>query len=58
MDALLAEWTDRVRAAASQRAPLCIRAGGTKDFYGNAPRGEMFDPRAWQGVESTNPASW
>lgn len=52
MDAVLAEWTDRVRAAASQRAPLCIRAGGTKDFYGNAPRGQIFDPRGWQGVES------
>ena len=56
MDALLAEWTDCVRAAASQRAPLRIRAGGTKDFYGNAPRGEIFDPRAWQGVESYEPS--
>ena len=56
MDALLAEWMDRVRAAAGRRVPLCIRAGGTKDFYGNAPRGEIFDPRAWQGVESYEPS--
>jgi glycolate oxidase FAD binding subunit len=56
MDAVLAEWTDRVRAAASRRAPLRIRAGGTKDFYGNAPRGQIFDPRAWQGVESYEPS--
>lgn len=56
MDALLAEWTDRVRAASSRREPLRIRAGGTKDFYGNTPRGGLFDPRAWQGVESYEPS--
>ena len=56
MDALLAEWADRVRAASGRREPLCIRAGGSKHFYGNAPRGEIFDPRAWRGVESHEPS--
>jgi glycolate oxidase FAD binding subunit len=56
MEPLLAEWSDRVRAASSRRAPLCVRAGGTKDFYGNPPQGEFFDPRAWQGIESHEPS--
>jgi glycolate oxidase FAD binding subunit len=52
LDALIA----RVQAAASARQPLCIRAGGTKDFYGNAPAGELLDPRAWSGIESHEPS--
>ncbi len=31
---------ERVRAAIAARTPLVIRAGGTKDFYGNAARAE------------------
>jgi glycolate oxidase FAD binding subunit len=56
MEALLAEWTERVSAAAGRHQPLRIRAGGTKDFYGNAPQGDLFDPRAWQGVEQYEPS--
>ena len=56
MDAVLTEWIDRVHAATSRREPLCIRAGGTKDFYGNAARAMLFDPRAWSGVESYEPS--
>ena len=39
MDAALSTLTDQVKAAATDAAPLRIRAGGTKDFYGNAPAG-------------------
>lgn len=56
MEALLAEWTERVSAAAGRHQPLRIRAGGTKDFFGNAPQGDLFDPRAWQGVEQYEPS--
>jgi glycolate oxidase FAD binding subunit len=56
MDAILADLVARVQAAAGARQSLCIRAGGTKDFYGNAPRGEPFDPRAWSGIESYEPS--
>lgn len=56
MDALLSEMVSRVQAAASARQPLCIRSGGTKDFYGNIPRGELLDPRAWSGIESYEPS--
>jgi glycolate oxidase FAD binding subunit len=53
---LLAEWSERIQAAAASGAALCIRAGGTKDFYGNEPRGEIFDTRLWSGIESHEPS--
>ncbi len=46
---------DRIRAAASASSPLQIRAGGSKDFYGNPPRGEIFDPRAYSGIVGYEP---
>jgi glycolate oxidase FAD binding subunit len=56
MAAQLDDLVARVNAAASARQPLCIRAGGTKDFYGNLPHGELLDPRAWAGIESHEPS--
>jgi glycolate oxidase FAD binding subunit len=41
---------DRVRDAAAQRSPLRIRAGGTKDFYGNTTAGDLLDPREYSGI--------
>jgi glycolate oxidase FAD binding subunit len=46
----LARLRDRVRDAAARRAPLCIRAGGSKDFYGNASAGDLLDPREYAGI--------
>ncbi len=43
---------DRVRSA---RAPLCIRGGGTKEFYGNAPSGDLLDTRGVAGISSYEP---
>ena len=45
----------RIRAAADTRTPLCIRGGGSKDFYGNAPRGEVLDTRGYAGIVSYEP---
>jgi glycolate oxidase FAD binding subunit len=56
MEAELDELIARVRAAASARQALCIRAGGSKDFYGNASSGEPLDPRIWSGIESHEPS--
>jgi glycolate oxidase FAD binding subunit len=53
---LLAQWSEQVASAAARRAPLVIRAGGTKDFYGNESRGEIFDTRGWSGIESHEPS--
>lgn len=52
----LNEIAERVQAAAAARTALRIRAGGTKDFYGNTPCGEILDPRAWRGVVAYEPA--
>lgn len=48
---------ERVRAAAAARTPIVIRAGGTKDFYGNTSRNDfnVLDPRAYCGVVDYEP---
>jgi len=46
----LARLRDRVREATARRTPLRIRAGGTKDFYGNPTTGELLDPREYSGI--------
>lgn len=45
----------QVRAAARARRPLVIRAGGTKDFYGNETDGERLDPRPYAGIVAYEP---
>lgn len=46
---------DRILSAAAQRTPLCIRGGGSKDFYGQAPTGEALDVREYAGIVSYEP---
>jgi glycolate oxidase FAD binding subunit len=46
---------DRIREAAARGTALCIRGGGTKDFYGNAPRGEPLDTRGCAGIVDYEP---
>ncbi len=46
LDALV----ERVRDAHASRRPLCLRGGGTKDFYGEAPSGEPLDLRVLDGA--------
>jgi glycolate oxidase FAD binding subunit len=45
----------RIRDAAQRRAPLRLRGGGSKDFYGNEPRGEILDTRGYAGIVSYEP---
>ncbi len=35
--------------------PLCIRGGGSKDFYGNAPHGEILATRGHAGIVAYEP---
>jgi glycolate oxidase FAD binding subunit len=44
-----------IREAAAQKRPLCIRGGGTKDFYGGALTGEPFDTAAYRGIVDYEP---
>jgi glycolate oxidase FAD binding subunit len=52
---MLAELRERVRAAAAARTALLIRAGGSKDFYGNRCDGEALDPRGHAGIVAYEP---
>jgi glycolate oxidase FAD binding subunit len=46
---------DRVQTARSAGAQLCIRGGGTKDFYGETPQGEPLDTTVLEGISSHEP---
>jgi glycolate oxidase FAD binding subunit len=41
---------ERLAAATANDEPLCLRGGGTKNFYGNAPRGTVLDLPALAGA--------
>ena len=45
----------QIREAAQRRVPLRLRGGGTKDFYGNALRGEVLDTRGYAGIVDYEP---
>ncbi len=46
---------ERIREAAARGAPLRLRGGGSKDFYGNSPRGELLDTRSYAGIVAYEP---
>ena len=52
----IAEMTDRIKAAAAARTPLCIRGGGTKDFYAQSLQGDVLDLTSLSGVTSYEPS--
>ena len=52
---LSAAFSDRIKAAAAGRRALRLRGGGSKDFYGNAPRGELLDTRGHCGIVAYEP---
>ena len=56
MEASLDWLAQRVRDARDRRAPLRLRAGGTKDFYGNPTHGELLDPRVHHGIVDYEPS--
>jgi FAD/FMN-containing dehydrogenase len=52
----IARLVDRMRAARARHAPLQIVGGGTKAFYGEAPRGEPLCLRDLAGITSYEPS--
>ena len=58
MDEAIEALAEQLRAAGSARKLLRIRAGGSKDFYGNPPSGAVLDPRAVSGVVAYSPPNW
>ena len=55
MDDVVQRLSEAIRDAAAQRRPLCIRGGGTKDFYGSAIRGDKLETAAYRGIVDYEP---
>ena len=51
----IAELCERIREAGARKAPLRIRAGGTKDFYGGPLSGEILDVSSYKGIVAYEP---
>ena len=56
MRELIGQYADRIRFAAAEKKPLRLRGGGTKDFYGQPPVGEVLDTRAYTGIVAYEPS--
>ena len=50
-----AQLQERVKQAKAAATPLRIRGGGSKDFYGREPMGELLDVSAHQGIVNYEP---
>jgi glycolate oxidase FAD binding subunit len=55
MDNAVQRLSEAIREAAAQKRPLCIRGGGTKDFYGGAIRGDRLGTAEYRGVIEHEP---
>jgi glycolate oxidase FAD binding subunit len=53
---VIERFAEVVRAASGRRAPLRLRGGGTKDFYGQALEGEVHDTRGYNGIVAYEPS--
>jgi glycolate oxidase FAD binding subunit len=56
MDNALQHLIDQIQTAATQKQPLRIRGGGSKDFYGESLQGELLDTRDYRGITSYEPS--
>ncbi|WP_036167773.1 glycolate oxidase subunit GlcE [Massilia sp. 9096] len=55
MDTTLQRFSAQIAAASAARAPLRIRGGGSKDWYGQRLEGELLDTRAYAGITDYEP---
>ncbi|WP_454722923.1 MULTISPECIES: glycolate oxidase subunit GlcE [Cupriavidus] len=53
--ATLDAFRDTIRRATDARAPLRLRGGGSKDFYGQHLQGEVLDTRGYSGIVDYDP---
>jgi glycolate oxidase FAD binding subunit len=51
----LSALVERLRDANAARRALCLRGGGSKDFYGGPPRGDLLDLRGLDGAAEHEP---
>jgi len=55
MDTTLQEFADRIGQATAAGAPLRIRGGGSKDWYGQDVRGTVLDTTGYRGITDYEP---
>ncbi len=55
MESTLQEFNARIVAASAAKTPLQLRGGGSKDWYGQAARGEVLDTRSHRGIVDYEP---
>ena len=55
METILQTFRDRIAAANADGKPLRIVGGASKDWYGNALAGEVFDVSAYRGIVHYDP---
>lgn len=55
MQDILENLSRLIRAAAKQKRPLCIRGGGTKDFYGGPVHGYKLNTGDYRGIVEYEP---
>ena len=55
MDDVIQRLSEAIREAAARKRPLCIRGGGTKDFYGGVIAGDTLDTTAYRGIVAYEP---
>jgi glycolate oxidase FAD binding subunit len=55
MQNLVDQLSRTIKEAAAQKRPLCIRGGGSKDFYGGALHGSKLDTGGYRGIVSYEP---
>jgi glycolate oxidase FAD binding subunit len=54
-DDFIADLCRRIAVAAAGKTPLRLRGGGSKDFYGGEPRGELVDMTGYAGIVAYEP---
>ncbi len=55
MNMVLENLADTIHRAVATRTPLRFRGSGSKDFYGQALRGEVLDTRRYRGIVEYDP---
>ena len=56
MENILTHFRDRINAAASSKTALRLRGGGSKDWYAQAPQGELLETGAYCGIVDYEPS--
>ena len=55
MENIIQQLAATIREAAKQKRPLCIRGGGTKDFYGGPVHGYKLNTADYRGIVAYEP---